>query len=70
MPWKSPTPHEESLARIDDYVVNHKLSPVEAGNCLRYFDGDKRAYGLRHLRFTAAVNRIRALSNKLPLDLL
>lgn len=68
--WKSPTPHEEALAKIDDYMANHVATAAERHGSWVMFGGDKRRYGIRHLRLTAAVNRLRVMTGQPAIDLL
>lgn len=58
--WKHPTPHEESLAKIDEFLRTHQFTAADIK--------DARTWGLRHLRLTAASNRVHGLSNVLKLD--
>lgn len=56
--WKSPTPHEESLAKIDEFLRTHQCTPKQLYDIRVYYGGDKRVWGLRHLRLTAAARQI------------
>lgn len=56
--WKHPTPREESLAKIDEFLRTHQFTDAELLDIQRCY-GDKRVWALRHLRLTAAANRLR-----------
>lgn len=56
----SPTPHEEALAQVDDFIVSHEFTPAERFDIARYYGGDVRGWAVRYLRLTNAADRIRA----------
>lgn len=66
--WRSPTPHETSLAKLDEFLAVHRNRWNMATEVAR-FGGSINSRALRHLRLTAAIERVRAMRHNPPVIL-
>lgn len=66
--WKHPTPHETSLARVDEFLAVHRNRWDMAQEVAR-FGGSIKRRALRHLRFIAAIERVREMIGDPPVKL-
>jgi hypothetical protein len=62
--WKSPTPHELSLERLDGFLASHVLTLKEKLDIDFFYGGSVRVWALRHLRLMAAIEKIEAMKGQ------
>lgn len=63
--WDHPTPHEQSLERIDEFLGTHAFTFEELNAIRGFYDDNKRAWALRWLRLQAAMDRISTMPDRI-----